>query len=230
MKTSASHDSKSKAEKIKHYRTLTGVSCKQAKKDCARLEELYGLGWYDKLMNFMFGGKKKNKLRDGEIHLPLITKNGIEMAEFAGPGSKTYDRAFEQKTKGEQFHGLTPSDTESMLHDVLYGLSKTEDDIRNADKHYIDYLNKNPHHDNVWNRNVTKLGIAGKVKLQDVFGLPTSKFTTYGEALNNPEMKKLYEEVRDDLLNRGYGFEEEEKKYPNQLPLQNVSENQRKTF
>lgn len=167
-----------------------------------------GKGIYDKTMNFIFSrGKKKNKLRDGEMHGILRTDLGLEPAMFLGPYTKTAERIRDLKKNNQKIQGRTRADTQSLLHDVEYGLAKNSDDIRKADEHYVGKMNDAIANklDKKWNLYLGKLGIQSKMKLEDLGLLNRNKFKSDYDKLNE-EDKKLYSEVKQQLTQEGYGM------------------------
>ena len=94
--------------------------------------------------NMLFGGnflgniyaKISSQRFPDERHTPLITDNGIKIAEYAGPGTHIKYR-LENNIKP-----LTLVDKTAKAHDIRYALSENIDDVRYADNKMISKLDE----------------------------------------------------------------------------------------
>jgi len=131
----------------------------------------------------------------GEKHAPLITEEGVKIAQFMGPGTKLNKRL----KRGDE--PLTPADRVALIHDIQYGLAKNPDDIRKADELMIKHLNKLSENNQDYAINIMlgKYGIKAKMFLEDFFFkkgklfsdfTPTSKITKYRLQNKLEELRK----------------------------------------
>ena len=90
-----------------------------------------GAGVYDKSVNWLFHAG----LRDGEIHAPIWTSNGIKFGSFIGPGSDVIGRI------REGIKPVSKSDKVAQAHDLRYGNARTPADVRRADMKMVNKLN-----------------------------------------------------------------------------------------
>lgn len=67
----------------------------------------------------------------GEAHLVLPTKHGLTRANFCGPG--THLRA--RQARGDK--GVSQIDEACKVHDMLYSIAKSSEDVRKADERLI---------------------------------------------------------------------------------------------
>jgi hypothetical protein len=187
-----------------YYTINDFVSRNRAKIKCMESVNMSGKGVYDKVGNYLFSKKDKNKMKDGEKHAILYTDNGLEPAMFMGPGTQTYERILELQKEGKPLKGLTEADTASLLHDIQYGLARNAEDIRKADLHFINTLKEisKKNKDYGFNVFLGRTGIKLKMLLEDL-GLSADAFTKYGSAQGDVE--KVYREVEKKLLQEGYG-------------------------
>lgn len=113
----------------------------------------------------MFSGTQKYK---GEKHAPQLTKKGIEIGNYIGPGTNIITRL-------QDFNNNQPktfTDHASMAHDIRYSLAKSNKDIRNADNKMIKTLKRGQkeNKDKTINIQMGMKGIQSKTLFEDITG------------------------------------------------------------
>lgn len=193
-------------ESVKKYAKYHGIPYKQALQECSKLR---GEGLWDKTLNFLFNRKvpKEERLRDGERHAVIMTKDGLRTANYIGPSTQLIDRL------KKRIQPATPADKVAMRHDIDYFLSTRPEHVRTADLRMINKLNeieKNKQ-DYRWNIQLAKKGIQIKNFAEDKLGVPQSWFAESGDRFkHSPEEVKLVEDAQKQLILEGYGLK---KKY-----------------
>lgn len=155
-----------------------------------------GTGLYDTVVNKLTG----SKLRDGEKHAILYTKDGFKAASFMGPRTSIVERL------KKNVKPITKSDKTAMAHDIRYTLAKNTDDVRDADIKMINKLSKiaDEGSDYKFNIYMGKLPIQAKMKLEDWGLLPKTAFTK-AQGLKNEADRPILEENLKRLEQEGYG-------------------------
>lgn len=106
----------------------------------------------------------------GERHVPLYTKKGFKLANYAGPGTEIIKRL--ESNDSNIRNPLNPTDKTAQAHDIRYTLAKTPADIRNADLIMINKLKdieKNKE-DYAINISATKNAMKSKVLFEKISG------------------------------------------------------------
>lgn len=160
-----------------------------------------GAGVIDKLSNLILD-TSQNQLFPGEKHQIIYNdKTKTYMgAVYSGPGTHLTERL----KRGDK--PLSYVDSVAELHDINYGLAKTNDDIRNADNRMVASLTKakNQKLDSDFNINQAML-IKAKILLEDKLGVPKEFFTKYGIDSLTPDEIKLYQQKQSELQAQGFG-------------------------
>lgn len=137
----------------------------------------------------------------GERHQILLKGNKLVSANFSGPFTKLLNRL----RRGDM--GISETDEVAKLHDILYTLAESEQDIRNADKRMIKGLNliEKRKSDSKFNTRVAKAGIKAKMWLEDKKILPRNAITGKLKGVQDPELLALLNSSKDKLELKGYG-------------------------
>ena len=106
-------------------------------------------------------GKYKN-----ERHVPLLTKNGVKISSYTGPGTNVIQRIRDGSEP------ITNVDMVSQKHDIDYTFANTADDISKADDAMLKNLKKIRKNKSDYRANITiaEKGIQAK-KLAERFGI-----------------------------------------------------------
>ena len=158
-----------------------------------------GGGLYDRVVNAM-APRSKNKLKDGEVHPLLYTKDGFQIPSYIGPGTDLYPKL------RNNVKPISAVDKVAMAHDIRYTLARNKDEIREADLKMVsklDSIQKN-REDYLYNIYEGKLPIKAKMKMED-WGLVGQDTFTNTTSLPNPEDKELLESHLSALQADGYG-------------------------
>jgi hypothetical protein len=125
----------------------------------------------------------------------------IEVANFVGPRTQVIKRL----KRGDK--GKTATDNVAMRHDLDYSISKTLDDIRNADNRMINKLNQiqSNKSDSLINILAGKKAIQSKIYLEDKGLLSKNAFADLNDNLLDDE-KLLVNQKIQELEQIGYGF------------------------
>jgi len=153
---------------------------------------------YDRIVNKLLPNAKY-KLRDGERHAILYTKNGFQPASFMGPNTAIMNKI------RDGVKPITKSDRTSLAHDLRYSLAKTPKEIRAADIKMINKLNKIQKNKSDYRFNIYmgRIPIQAKMLLEDLGIAKPTTFTTFGDI---PESDiPLARKTLDDLEQHGYG-------------------------
>lgn len=165
---------------------------------------VYGDGIYDTTMNWLFNRKRKpsEKLRDGEQHTLLYTKDGFTTANFVGPGTHIVERL----RAGQR--GVSSVDNVAMVHDIRYTLAHNEEDIKNADLRMLSKLDDIQRKGEDYTINIlpAKYGIKGKRFLNDRLRIPTTAFTEIGSKGVSEENLQLMRKILGEMEKQGYGL------------------------
>lgn len=151
-----------------------------------------GKGIYDKVANTLFGAN----LKDGEIHAPVWTKDGLKFGSYIGPGTDLVSRL---KSGAEP---VSESDRVAQAHDIRYGKAKNASDVRAADLRMVkklDELQKNKK-DYLFNIYMGKLPIKIKMLAEDLGVIKKGSFSDMKGESNATADAKLKE-----LDQKGYG-------------------------
>lgn len=151
--------------------------------------------------------KGLDKLFPGEMHAPLMTPDGVVMANYAGPGTQIKKRL---KRGDKPVSGV---DALAKRHDIAYELAASADDIRKADKEMLDDIERV--RDESINKTVAKKGIGAKYALEGKTGVlyPSSAELRKNDpldALFRAEYEKIDSEIKamtgSGACCRGAGF------------------------
>jgi hypothetical protein len=164
-----------------------------------------GKGLYDKTVNYLFNAK----LRDGEIHAPVWTKDGLKFGSFIGPGSDIIGRV------REGIQPVSNSDRVAQAHDLRYGTAKTPADVRDADTRMINKLNDlqskgDEYKVNIW---MGKLPIQLKMFAEDRGIIKPGSFSSM-KGWDNADDAKVASDKLAELEQQGYGKKKPKAKKP----------------
>ena len=162
-----------------------------------------GDGIYDKIVNLLPSSSTNSyPLFEGEKHSPLIVNGKPRVASYVGPGTQIVKRL----RRGDK--PLTETDAVAQLHDINYALAQNLDDVRNADIRMIEKLKQIEQNkgDSKVNILIGKKGIETKVYLEDKGLLDKNKFFDNNYGSLSEEDKKLLENKRNELIQKGYGL------------------------
>jgi hypothetical protein len=123
---------------------------------------ILGSGFYDRAVNTLLPNAK-HKLRDGEKHGILYTKDGFQPASYMGPGTDVIGKI------KDGIKPITKSDKVAQAHDLRYSLASNRIDVRSADIKMVSKLNdlqKNKE-DYRFNILMGKIPIQAKMKLEN---------------------------------------------------------------
>ena len=154
-----------------------------------------GAGMYDRLANLLGG-----TLKDGEIHAPLLTKDGFKFASYIGPGTKTYERLL----NGDE--PVSDVDRVAMAHDIRFTQATTPEEVRIADEKFLKKLEdieKNKT-DNSFNINMGRVPIMSKVLLEDLGIMSKGSFSSM-KGISDKKQARLYSDKLKELETLGYG-------------------------
>jgi len=138
----------------------------------------------------VFSGTQKYK---GEKHAPQLTKKGVEIGNYIGPGTNIITRL-------RDFNNNQPktfTDHTSMAHDIRYSLAKSNKDIRDADNKMLKTLKRGQKENKDHNLNIQMgmKGIQSKTLFEDI----TGKKGLFGGVGEDKGFSK-----RDEQLMRGH--------------------------
>jgi len=137
-----------------------------------------------------------------ERHVPLITEQGVKLAEFAGPGTHIKYR-IENNIKP-----LGAVDKTAKAHDIRYSLSKNVDDVRFADNKMISKLEEIDRKGLDYKLNVKAVKTAMKAKrlFEDVGVWDKGSFSDMKGAELSDSDKRLFESELNKLVQEGFGI------------------------
>jgi len=137
-----------------------------------------------------------------ERHVPLITEQGLKLAEFAGPGTHIKYR-IENNIKP-----LGAVDKTAKAHDIRYSLSKNVDDVRFADNKMISKLQEIDRKRLDYKLNVKAVKTAMKAKrlFEDVGVWDKGSFSDMKGAELSDSDKRLFESELNKLVQEGFGI------------------------
>ena len=137
-----------------------------------------------------------------ERHVPLITEQGLKLAEFAGPGTHIKYR-IENNIKP-----LGAVDKTAKAHDIRYSLSKNVDDVRFADNKMISKLQEIDRKRLDYKLNVKAVKTAMKAKrlFEDVGVWDKGSFSDMKGAELSDSDKQLFESELNKLVQEGFGI------------------------
>ena len=137
-----------------------------------------------------------------ERHVPLITDQGVKLAEYAGPGTHIKYR-LENNIKP-----LNAVDKTAKAHDIRYALSKNVDDVRFADNKMISKLDEIDRKGLDYKLNVKAVKTAMKSKrlFEDVGVWKKGSYSDMkGDQLSDND-KRLFETELNKLVQEGFGL------------------------
>lgn len=137
-----------------------------------------------------------------ERHTPLITDQGVKIAEYAGPGTHIKYRL------ENNIEPLTLVDKISKAHDLRYSLSKNIDDVRYADNKMISKLDEIDKKGLDYKLNVKAVKTAMKAKrlFEDVGVWEKGSYSDMKGAQLNENDKRLFETELNKLVQEGFGL------------------------
>ena len=137
-----------------------------------------------------------------ERHVPLITDQGLKLAEFAGPGTHIKYRL------QNNIQPLGAVDKSSKAHDIRYALSKNVDDVRFADNKMISKLEEIDRKGLDYKLNVKAVKTAMKAKrlFEDVGVWDKGSFSDMKGADLSYSDKQLFENELNKLVQQGFGI------------------------
>ena len=153
------------------------------------------------ILGDVYSSVSGQKFKD-ERHVPLITDQGLKLAEFAGPGTHIKYRI----ENGIQPIGAV--DKTAKAHDLRYSLSQNVDDVRFADNKMISKLEEidSKGLDYKLNVKVVKNAMKAKRLFEDVGLWNKGSFSDMkGELLSDSD-KQLFENELYKLIQEGYGL------------------------
>ena len=156
-----------------------------------------GKGAYDYVANKLFGAN----LKDGEIHAPQWTKDGLKFGSYIGPGTSLQHNLKTGKMP------VSKTDTVSQMHDIQYGLATNPAEVRAADHRMLnslDRLAKNKS-DYRFNIGIGKMPIRLKMFAEDMGLIKPGSFSSQKGNTRSPEEKKILLEHESRLKQEGYG-------------------------
>ena len=157
---------------------------------------MIGRGIYDKTVNYLTG----SDLKHNEKHPILYTKDGFKPGTYLGPGTDLSDKIREGVAP------ITASDKTAQAHDLRYSLAENADDIRKADKRMLSVLDRvqKNEDDYLFNIYQGKIGIRGKMFLENYLGVKPEAFGSFGGVSNDD--RPIFQAKLDSLEQQGYGF------------------------
>ena len=138
---------------------------------------------------------------EGEKHIPLYTDKGFKVAQFTGPQTQVIKRL----KRGNK--GITDVDRTSKVHDVMFSLSETPDDVRKADLRMLKNLEKiEKNKSDYWvNIQAAKRGIQAKLKGEQLGFLQEGSFSSMkGKELSDEDRAILVSNL-NYMTQLGYG-------------------------
>ena len=137
-----------------------------------------------------------------ERHVPLITEQGLKLAEFAGPGTHIKYR-IENNIKP-----LGAVDKTAKAHDIRYTLSKNVDDVRFADNKMISKLEEIDRKGLDYKLNVktVKNAMKAKILFEDLKVWDKGSFSDMKGAELSDSDKRLFESELNKLVQEGFGI------------------------
>lgn len=137
-----------------------------------------------------------------ERHVPLITDQGVKLAEFAGPGTHIKYRI------ENNIQPLGAVDKTAKAHDIRYSLSENIDDVRFADNKMINKLDEIDKKGLDYKLNVKAVKTAMKSKrlFEDVGVWSKGSFSDMKGAELPEEDKRLFETELNKLVQEGFGL------------------------
>lgn len=138
----------------------------------------------------------------GENHAILkLPNNKLAFANYMGPGTNLITRL----KKGDK--PRTESDKVARQHDIRYALSKTDADVRAADKKMVQSLKKiqAAKKDSSLNTQIGIRGIQSKMVAEDLGLIPKNKFATKNKVRNKDEEEFLEDKLKMFEEQTGYG-------------------------
>jgi len=137
-----------------------------------------------------------------ELHVPLITDQGVKLAEFAGPGTHIKYRI------ENNIQPLGAVDKTAKAHDIRYSLSENIDDVRFADNKMISKLEEIDRKNLDYKLNVKAVKNAMKAKrlFEDVGIWEKGSFSDMKGADLSDSEKRLFENELNKLIQEGYGI------------------------
>lgn len=169
---------------------------KRAKKRPAK-KTVQGKGFYDKVGNFFI--RKGRRMKDGEKHAPVYTKDGFQWGSYIGPGTHAMDNI----KKGVK--PISKTDKVAQAHDLRYALSQDSAGIRAADIKMVNKVkslqaNKEDYRFNTY---MARLPIQAKMKLEDWGILSKDKFAN--KEPMSAEDRAIAQAKINELEVEGYG-------------------------
>ena len=186
-----------------------------------------GKGFFDKLTNAVIKsynlvrGKKEppqnHFLKDGERHAILKDKQtgALAGAKFCGPNTRITENLQELLDNNEGNISLALADKNFISkvdkvctkHDLSYALADRDPEkIRQADNKMLERIRElHKEGESLVNTAPSYLGIASKVKLEDLGILSPEQFASSAVSDLTPEEKDLYEKTYQHLEMQGYG-------------------------
>lgn len=154
---------------------------------------------YVKVANKLTG----SKLKKGEVHAPQLTRKGIKMGKYIGPGTQVADRV----RRGDK--PVSKTDKVAQAHDLRYGFAGTDKKkIRAADVKMLKKLAKLTvtGQDNAINTFIGTVPIMSKIALEDAGLAGPSTFTDMeGKPMTTADRKMLQSKL-SELEQEGYGL------------------------
>ena len=137
-----------------------------------------------------------------ERHVPLITDQGVKLAEFAGPGTHIKYRI------ENNIQPLGAVDKTAKAHDIRYSLSENIDNVRFADNKMINKLEEIDRKNLDYKLNVKAVKTAMKAKrlFEDVGVWEKGSFSDMKGAELSPNDKQLFENELNKLVQEGFGL------------------------
>ena len=137
-----------------------------------------------------------------ERHTPLITDQGVKLAEYAGPGTHIKYRL------KNNIKPLNPVDKTAKAHDIRYTLSKNINDVRYADNKMISKLDEIDRKGLDYKLNVKAVKSAMKAKrlFENVGVWEKGSYSDMKGAQLNENDKRLFETELNKLVQEGFGI------------------------
>lgn len=126
-----------------------------------------------------------------EISAPLITKKGLQFAQFAGPGTHILSKLHTRPVSGV--------DRAAKIHDLRYAMAKNSDDVSAADREYIKNVASSG--DNLYNKFVTAVPVMFKMGVNHVIP-STADWFTGGNNYTEWDLKRLNNSLQSTLLSK----------------------------
>ena len=177
------------ASQIKDPRTRAYMMTKAIKSQ-------QGQGYSD-VINKLGLAKGKRKLRKGELHAILYTKDGFKAGSYIGPHTDII-----YKVKND-IKPISMVDKTAQAHDIRYSLAKNKEDIRKADLKMLQTIKQKKKEDYWINRKIASIPIKAKI-LVEKMGIPTSKIATFG-GVDNKDVPMLEDKLYE-LEQQGFGL------------------------